>query len=90
MQGSEGITFYDAAKRFFAAFDPKVSVEKLPISTIDELGLDSNEAGFLKRIWEVCEGLDERFVSSETYQHLGKPETDLGTFASTLESNQYA
>ncbi|GAM65304.1 hypothetical protein JCM19232_4269 [Vibrio ishigakensis] len=87
VQGTEGLTFYDAAKRFFSEYDTKVSVETLPISTIDELGLDSSEAGFLKRIWEVCEGLDERFVSAETYQHLGEPQINLSTFANALKSD---
>ncbi|MBK1875769.1 SDR family oxidoreductase [Pelagicoccus mobilis] len=87
VQGSEAMTFADAAQRFFKVYDPKVSVQTLPLETIDQLGLPLAEAAFLKRIWEVCAGFEERFVSGETYENLGKPSASIEALAATLKEN---
>ena len=87
IQGREGLTFEQAAQRFFAGYDPKVSVQKVPINTINDLGLPAGEAAFLKHIWEICEGFKERFISENTYRDLGEPIVDLNEFASSRRQN---
>ncbi|NOI57901.1 SDR family oxidoreductase [Vibrio coralliilyticus] len=85
VQGFEGMTFLEAAQRFFAVYDPDIRVENLPLEAIDELGLPAVEAKFFKRIWEVCEGLKERFVSTAAYEHLGQPKIGLEQTANFMK-----
>ncbi|WDE07838.1 NAD(P)H-binding protein [Thalassomonas viridans] len=87
VQGHEAMTFQEATQRFFMIYDPEVSVQKLPLETVNELGLPATEAAFLRRIWEVCGGLDERFVSAETYEHLGQPLAGIDELARQIKNS---
>ena len=86
VQGCEAMTFLEAAQRFFSIYDPQVSPQKLPLEVVSELGFPPLEAEFLKHVWEVTGGFNERFISEITYEHLGKPQTGIDNFASQRKS----
>ena len=50
VQGREGLSFAEGARRFFNAFDASVSIQQLPIEAIDDFGLPAEEAAFLKHV----------------------------------------
>jgi len=85
VQGSEAMTFLEAAQRFFSAYDPQVSTQQLPLKVVSELGLSPSETEFLRHVWDVAGGFNERFISEKTYEHLGKPQTGIDHFASQMK-----
>lgn len=88
VQGKDAMTFLEATEKFFAVYDSEVSIHSVPLETINELGLAPEEAGFLTRIWEVCSGLNELFVSERTYEVLGNPEMGMNDIAQLLCSKR--
>ncbi len=87
IQGKESSTFEQAALEFFRAYNSDVAVQKVPIATIDELGLPSGDAAFLKHVWEICDGFQEEFVANDTYRDLGEPLMDINQCARSLKNN---
>ena len=85
VQGSESMTFPEAAKRFFSIYEPNVSIQQLPLEAIGELGLPIEEAEFLHHVWEILGGFDERFISEETYEQLESRPTGISDFASQMK-----
>ncbi|MCW8333649.1 SDR family oxidoreductase [Vibrio paucivorans] len=56
VQGSKGLTFQEAAEQFFEHYNPDVTVNQMPLDAVQQLGLPSEEAMFIERIWDLLRG----------------------------------
>ena len=86
VQGKEGLTFPEAAKRFLDNYDPEVVIENFPLETINHLGLPAEDAAFMAHMMRFVEQLKEEFVAQETWQILGEPDIDIESFAKKMAS----
>jgi uncharacterized protein YbjT (DUF2867 family) len=85
VQGKEGLSFPEAAKRFVNALNPKIQVSEYPMETIRHIGLPSKEEeDFLEHMLTYSEQLKEEQVSEPTWAVLGAPEMTIESFVKTL------
>lgn len=87
VQGVEGISFPEAAKRFVSIYNPKIHVSEYPMETIKHIGLPSKEyEEFMEHMLTYVEQFKEEQVSESTWDILGKPQFTIEEFAKTLIS----
>ena len=87
IQGTEGLSFPEAAKRFVNIYNPKIHVSEYPLETIKHLGLPNKEyEDFMEHMLTYVEQLCEEQVSGPTWEVLGKPEFTIEEFTKTLIS----
>ena len=87
VQGLEGISFPEAARRFVGVYAPEVQVSEYPMETIRHIGLPDKEAeDFMEHMLSYVEQLKEEQVSALTWEILGKPKHSIESFAKTLVS----
>lgn len=85
VQGTEGISFPEAAKRFVSVYNPKIQVSEYPMETIKHIGLPNKEhEDFMEHTLTYVEQLKEEQVSESTWKILGKPKLSIEAFAKTL------
>ncbi|BDD03985.1 SDR family oxidoreductase [Aureibacter tunicatorum] len=85
VQGTEGISFPEAAKRFASVYNPKIQVSEYPMETIKHLGLPSKEyEEFMEHMLSYVEQLKEEQVSETTWEILGKPSLSIEEFTRSL------
>lgn len=85
VQGTEGISFPEAAKRFVQVYNPNIQVSEYPMETIKHMGLPSKEyEDFMEHMLTYVEQLKEEQVSESTWEVLGKPQFGIEAFAKTL------
>ena len=85
IQGTEGVSFPEAAARFLSVGHPNVTVAEYPMETIRHLGLPSKEdEDFMEHMLTYVEQLKEEQVSESTWAILGKPTLSIEAFAETL------
>ncbi|UTW63072.1 NAD(P)H-binding protein [bacterium SCSIO 12741] len=88
VQGLEGLSFPEAAKRFLSLYDPSVTVKEYPMETIKHLGLPSREEeAFMEHLLTYVEQLKEEQVSEKTWKVLGKPSHTIEDVASKMLEN---
>lgn len=87
VQGTEGVSFPEAAKRFVNVYNPKIRVSEYPMETVKLLGLPSKEyEEFMEHMLTYVEQLKEEQVSESTWKVLGRPQLTIEEFAKTLIS----
>lgn len=87
VQGTEGIAFPLAAKRFVSIYRPGTLVKEYPMETIQHLGLpDKEHEDFMEHMLTYVEQLKEEQVSETTWKTLGTPKYGIEDFAKTLIS----
>lgn len=85
VQGTEGISFPEAAKRFLSVYNPNIKVSEYPMETIKHIGLPSiEEEQFMEHMLTYVEQLKEEQVSEPTWKVLGAPKLSIEEFAKTL------
>ncbi|KXX67067.1 SDR family oxidoreductase [Flammeovirga sp. SJP92] len=85
IQGTEGISFPEVAKRFLNAYNPNIKVTEYPMDIIQHLGLPSKEdEDFMEHLLTYVEQLKEEQVSESTWEVLGKPQLSIEDFVKTL------
>ena len=85
VQGTEGISFPDAAKRFVRIYNPDIKVSEYPMETIKHIGLPNKEyEDFMEYMLTYVEQLKEEQVSEPTWEILGKPQFMIEEFTKTL------
>lgn len=85
VQGIEGISFPEAAKRFVSIYNSKIQVSEYPMETIKHIGLPSKEyEDFMEHMLTYVEQLREEQVSEYTWEILGKPQFTIEEFARSL------
>ncbi len=85
VQGIEGLSFPEAAKRFVSVYNPKIKVSKYPMEMIKQLGLPSKEyEDFMEHMLTYVEQLKEEQVSEYTWKILGKPQLTIEEFTNSL------
>ena len=86
IQGTEGISFPEAAKRFVRIYNSNIKVSEYPMETIKHIGLPSKEYEvFMEHMLTYVEQLKEEQVSQPTWEILGKPQFTIEKFAETLK-----
>ncbi|MCG7550652.1 NAD(P)H-binding protein [Pseudoalteromonas sp. Of7M-16] len=86
VQGKEGISFPEAARKFLDVFSPETQIATYPIAAIPEMGFPAEEAEFMEHLLTYFEQLNEQPVSEQTWQILGEPTTTIESFAKSLVS----
>ena len=85
VQGTEGISFPEAAKKFVSVYNPEIQVSEYPMETIKHIGLPSKEyEDFMEHMLTYVEQLKEEQVSEKTWEVLGKPQYSIEAFTQTL------
>lgn len=85
VQGTEGISFPEAARRFLGIYDPNIRVSEYPMETIKHIGLSNiEEEQFMEHMLTYVEQLKEEQVSESTWKVLGEPKLSIEEFAKTL------
>ncbi|WP_044210505.1 SDR family oxidoreductase [Flammeovirga sp. OC4] len=85
IQGTEGISFPEAAQRFVDNYNPKIKVVEYPLDIIQHIGLPSKEdEDFMEHLLTYVEQLKEEQVSEPTWDLLGKPQLSIEDFVKTL------
>ena len=85
VQGTEGVSFPEAAKRFVSVYNSNIQVSEYPMETIKHIGLPSKEyEDFMEHMLTYVEQLKEEQVSQPTWEVLGKPQFTIEKFAETL------
>ena len=85
VQGTEGISFPEAAKRFLSVYNPNIKVSEYPMETIKHIGLSSKEEEqFMEHMLTYVEQLKEEQVSESTWKVLGEPKLSIEEFVKTL------
>ena len=84
IQGKEGMTFPEAAKRFIAAYDSEIVIEQLPIDAIPHMGMPKEQALFMEHMMLFVEQLSERAVATKSQQILGEPALGFDEFVKQL------
>lgn len=87
VQGTEGVSFPEAARRFVSVYNPNIQVSEYPMETIKHMGLPSREyEEFMEHMLTYVEQLKEEQVSESTWETLGKPQFTIEEFTKTLVS----
>jgi len=85
VQGPEPYNTEEAARVFIEAHpSDNLTLVKLPMFLVRFLGLFSGEMAFGAKITEAINHYDEKFMSEQTWEDLGKPATTLEKFARSL------
>lgn len=85
VQGTEGISFPEAAKRFLSVYQSGIKVVEYPMEIISQLGLPSKEEEqFMEHMLTYVEQLKEEQVSESSWKVLGRPKLSIEEFAKTL------
>ncbi len=85
VQGTEGLSFPDAAKSFLSVYNPNIKISEYPMETIKYIGLPSKEEEqFMEHMLSYVEQLREEQVSESTWEVLGEPKLSIKAFAKTL------
>jgi uncharacterized protein YbjT (DUF2867 family) len=88
VQGKEGMSFPEAAKKFLSVYNPDIEVVESPIETIKHIGLSSKDDElFMEHMLTYVEQLKEEFVSKNTWKELGKPKFSIADFTLKLKGN---
>lgn len=87
VQGTEGVSFPEAAKRFVNVYNSRIQVSEYPMETIKHIGLPNKEQeDFMEHMLTYVEQLKEEQVSEPTWKILGKPQFTIEEFTKTLMS----
>jgi uncharacterized protein YbjT (DUF2867 family) len=88
IQGTEGLTHPEAARRFLKIFSEKTKVTELPGGIIRILALFSKEMKFVKHMNDYFSNSKEEFIAKEynTYKVLGEPEYSITDYAQLLKN----
>ena len=82
IQGIEGFTADEAAAEFIKHHQKeKLQISKAPIFFLKFLGLFIQDLNYASNIIEALNNYPEKFIATETWETLGKPETTLAQFA---------
>lgn len=85
VQGPEPFNTEEAARVFIEAHpSDNLSMIKLPMWLVKFIGLFSEEMAFGAKITEAINHYDEKFMSEQTWEDLGKPGTTLEKFSRSL------
>jgi putative NADH-flavin reductase len=88
IQGTEGITHPEAARRFFSVYDKNTKINKLPSGLISLLALFKKEFKILKHMSDYFTKAIETYLVEEfgTYTILGRPNISLKDYALKLKN----
>ncbi|MBB3696545.1 NAD(P)H-binding protein [Flammeovirga yaeyamensis] len=85
IQGKEGVSFPEAAKKFVGIYNSDIKVMEYPLDIIPHLGLPTKEdEQFMEHMLTYVEQLKEEQVSQKTWEILGEPELSIDDFAKTI------
>lgn len=88
VQGLEALTFAEAARRYAAAQPQKLQTLRLPLALLRLLGLWNAEQHSIYELMAHFDQRQERFVSEDTWQLLGKPQIRFDDFAADWANRQ--
>lgn len=83
VQGLEALSFAEAAQRYAAAQPENLKILRLPLALLRFAGLWNAEQHSIYELMAHFDRRQERFVSEDTWQLLGKPRIRFDEFAST-------
>ncbi len=91
VQGTHGIPHPEAAKKFFAVYNPKVKVKPMPGWILSLAAVFSREMKFVKHMSDYFNRTKETFVAKDcnTYEVLGKPQLSIEEYAKKLKTDGF-
>lgn len=85
IQGKEGMSFPEAARRFIHNFNPDITIEHYPIEAIRQMGLPEEQAEFMEHMMLFVDQLAEQPIQDESWKILGAPKLSFDEFVKQLK-----
>ena len=83
-QGTEGLTFREAAERFLAIVRPDTAIRRIPLFMLKPAALFSGRIDSLVKLITYYQARPEELKSEDTWELLGKPEMKIEDFARNI------
>lgn len=84
VQGKQGMSLPEAAKRFISRYNPSITLEHYPIEAVAAMGLPEEQQQFMTHMLTFVEQLKEQQISEPTWALLGEPTTTIESFAESI------
>lgn len=88
VQGEEGLSLLEAAKKFTSHCPKKIKMKQFPVWFFRVLGFLSVSIRYGLLISEAMNNFEEEFLSEKTWEELGKPEISIEEYAKGFDKSR--
>ena len=81
IQGPEKLTMEEAGRRFIKAYDPSLSMRRIPFWLLKAMGIFSTDAKELVSLFKICDEIKEKSPDPAVWEELSKPSMTIEAYA---------